>query len=152
MEPLTWNATNLSRWQSFIIGTPFICPIDKEINRLNKIIKQRNRNEVKSLWHVHDQSIQKHYQIASDYVYSNGPWHAPNFIPNDPTTIVFAMHLDYTDKYDLLPMWTEMLKDRFHIDWLQLDSEGLAETNLLEALRMINGAVAQQDVQENRSR
>jgi acyl carrier protein len=139
-EPLRWclDWDHLSRKEKFLMGAPFLATEDRAYRDIVRQLETRTVSQIEE-WARFPGDVQDLARRISRALKNDGVWPSELFLPDDPADIPFALHFDFTDKWDSIHYSIDLVEKRFGIEipidfWERLDTMSFAEA-VTEILR-----------------
>jgi hypothetical protein len=134
-KPLKWNVdwNQLSRKEKFLIDFPFIGTRDKAIANIEKQLKDRENHDLDE-WDKFPIEI-KTLAFKLNKRIKEEIWGTDIFLPQDPADIVLSNHI--TDKFDLLPMYIQIIEKEIQIEMNNKFWEALDKMNYVEVIEQL---------------
>ena len=151
-EPLRWclDWNHLSRKEKFLKGAPFLATEDRAYRDIVRQLETRTVSQIEE-WARFPRDVQDLARRISQALKNDGVWPSELFLPDDPADIPFALHFDFTDKWDSRHYSIDLIEERLGIE-IPIDFwERLATMSFAAAITEICRNKAEQSVATERS-
>lgn len=110
-RPLKWcvDWNHLTFWQRFLINAPFWATEDRAYRDILRQLKERSEADL-AAWDAQPADVAKLAKELAGMIQAEGIWPSACFLPDDPADIVLAVHMDFTDKWDVLPACCSLIE------------------------------------------
>ena len=132
-NPLKWNLDwkHLTRRERFLMGSPFVATEDRAYRDIVRQLNERKTSDMKA-WSGLPEEIREISCCIVNALKTDRVWPSAFFVPNDPADIPFAIHFDFTDKWDRVPYAIDLVERRLGIKmsskfWDDIDTKTFAE-------------------------
>ena len=134
-KPLKWNVdwNDLSKKDKFLVDFPFLGTLDKAIADIEKQLKGRRHADLDE-WNKYPSEI-KALAFKLNQRIKEEIWESDIFLPEDPADIPLSNHI--TDKWDLLPMYMQIIEKEMKIKMDIEFWENLDKMKYIEAIERI---------------
>jgi len=134
-KPLKWNLDwkHLTRQEKFLMGAPFVATEDRAYKDIVRQLSARKATDLEA-WSELPDEVRELASRISNALKTDGIWPSEFFVPDDPADIPFALHFDFTDKWDLSPYAIDLVEKRLRIQMPTAFWEHLGTMTFAEAL------------------
>ncbi len=110
-RPLQWcvDWNHLTFRQRFLIDGPFWSTRDRAYRDILRQLRKRSEADL-AAWDAYPADVAKLAKELAGMIQAEGIWPFACFLPDDPADIVLAVHMDFTDKWDVLPAYYSIIK------------------------------------------
>jgi hypothetical protein len=115
-KPLKWSVDwkNLSFKDKFLMGAPFVATEDKAYKDIVRQLTSRTEKDLEA-WSSFPAEVSALARELSGILKTEGIWPSDLFLPDDPADVPFAPYFDFTDKWDFLPAYIDIVEKKLGI-------------------------------------